>query len=128
MAYLGQTLLLVLATDSRAAEQMGDELRLPLPPEATPRQVRDAAESWLRDEALRIFSDCLAKSMPSGRHSPRIVLSFGKGGDWARREGDLLRCHWRLIEQPLPVVVQVLAKAGATTVGPGCNDLFTSSG
>ena len=31
----------------------------------------------------------------------QIALTFGKRGDWVRCEGDVLRCHWRLIEQPL---------------------------
>jgi hypothetical protein len=110
IVYLGGRLTLVLDTAAREPLRIDSELHLPLPPAATPRQIRDAAESWLRDEALRIF----AKSALAGRHPARVVLCFGKRGDWARRdggEGDVLRCHWRLIEQPLAVVEQVLGHA-----------------
>lgn len=108
LPYLGATLKLVLDTAAREPIRIDNELHLPLPPAATSRQIRDAAESWLRDEALRIFTE---KSALVGGHPVRVVLCFGKRGDWAKREGDRLRCHWRLIEQPLNIVEQVLAQA-----------------
>lgn len=119
LAYLGGTLTLRLDTDRCLPERVGAELHLPLPPAATPRQIRDAAESWLREEAQRIFSE---RSAPAGW---RVVLVFGRRGDWVRLEGDTLRCHWRLIEQPLGVIEQVLAQAQAGTIrAPRCDDLF----
>lgn len=117
VAYLGGHLILRLDTDRRLSERVGDELHLPLPPAATERQIRDAAESWLRDEALRLFQ----KSAPAGR---RIVLSFGKRGDWIKQEGDVLRCHWRLIEQSLRMIEHVLAAAATPMSLPACDDLF----
>lgn len=128
VAYLGGSLTLVLDTACRLPERVGDELHLPLPPAATPRQVQDAAESWLRDEALRLFSAIGQKSALAGRRSAmalRIVLSFGKRGDWVKREGGILRCHWRLVEQPMSVIEQVLGRAHAeATAVPHCDDLF----
>lgn len=124
--YLGARLTLVLDTACRAPEHVGQELHLPLPPAATPRQIRDAAESWLRDEAQRIFDQVVAaKSALAGRCVPRIVLVFGKRGDWVRAEGDLLRCHWRLVEQPHTVIEQVLGQAlAARQPAAACDDLF----
>ena len=128
IAYLGGTLTLVLDTAARTPVRLDRELHLPLPPAATPRQIRDAAESWLRDEAQRVFVAALQKSASARRHLdavPRVVLGFGKRGDWVKREGDLLRCHWRLVEQPLavvePVLDQVLAQAPVDAVS---DDLF----
>ncbi len=122
IVYLGSRLTLVLDTAAREPLRIDGELHLPLPPAATPRQIRDAAESWLREEALRVFTE---KSALAGRHPVRIVLCFGKRGDWAKHESDMLRCHWRLIEQPLSIVEQVLAQAltqvSATSVS---DDLF----
>lgn len=108
LAYLGGRLTLVLDTTCRVAMRIGDELHLPLPPAATARQICDAAESWLRDEALRLFTE---KSTLAGRQSVAVKLVFGKRSDWVRIEGRQLRCHWRLIEQPLPVIAQVLNQA-----------------
>lgn len=131
LAYLGGTLTLVLDTAARTPVRLDRELHLPLPPAATPRQIRDAAESWLRDEAQRVFAAALQKSALARRHLgahdalPRVVLVFGKRGDWAKPEGDLLRCHWRLVEQPLAVVEQVLDQALAHAPAvPASADLF----
>lgn len=116
IAYLGTRLTLVLDTAAREPLRSGSELHLPLPPAATSRQIRDAAESWLRDEAARLFAE---------HCSLRIVLGFGKHGDWARRDGDILRCHWRLIEQPPGVIAQVIARAaGECHAMPASDDLF----
>lgn len=128
IAFLGGTLTLILDTASATSERIGNELHLPLPPAATARQIRDAAESWLRDEALRHFNAVVAaKSVPGGRRSAalRIVLSYGKGKDWVHIDGETLRCHWRLIEQPEAVVAQVLERALAqASQAPACDDLF----
>lgn len=124
--YLGTSLRLVLDTSCRESARMADELHLPLPPAARPRQIRDAAESWLRDEALRNFSALVAqKSALAGRHIPAIALAFGKRSDWVRVENETLRCHWRLIEQSSPVIEQVLGRALASLQpAPVCDDLF----
>jgi len=100
-------------------------LHLPLPPGASPRQIRDMAEAWLRDEAQRILQSLAQKSALAGRHPCRVMLSFSRHGDWARREGDVLRCHWRLIEQPLPVIEQALARALAEQTSTAADDLFS---
>ena len=138
IVYLGDTLTLVLDTTCRLPERIGVELHLPLPPAAAARQIRDAAESWLRDEAQRVFADCLRKSALAGRCPEdaeragrlplRIVLSFGKRGDWTKREGDVLRCHWHLIGQPPAVIDQVLHRAMAQAQpAPACDDLFAQA-
>ena len=127
--YLGAMLTLMLDTACREPARIDAQLHLPLPPAATPRQIRDAAESWLREEALRIFSTLVAqKSAQAGRHpadTPRLALVFGRRSDWVRCEGGLLRCHWRLVEQPLVVIEQVLGRAlAAMQSAPSCNDFF----
>lgn len=126
VVYLGETLTLTLDTACRTPERIGLALHLPLPPAATPRQIRDAAESWLRDAAQSLFEQVAAqKSALAGRRSPCIALVFGKRGDWVRREGAVLRCHWRLIEQEPAVIEQVLGRAlAAWQPEPVCDDLF----
>ena len=53
LAFLGGSLRLVLGTQHKDALREGDTLDLPLPPQATPRQIQDRAEAWLRAEARR---------------------------------------------------------------------------
>jgi hypothetical protein len=129
VAYLGVCLTLVPDSELHTPQRVGNELHLPLPPGATPRQIRDAAESWLRDEGLALFTRIAAeKSALAGRQgfvAPPVALAFGKGGDWVRIEEGRLRCHWRLIEQPEAVIAQVLANALAKMQqAQACDDLF----
>ena len=130
LAYLGGSLRLVLGTRHHEAQREGDTLALPLPPEATPRQIQDGAEAWLRQQAKQILQQVIAqKSALAGRHAPRLALSFAARGHWVEALGsDVLRCNWRLIEQSLPVIEQTIARGIASLPAPdqGC-DLFGAS-
>jgi predicted metal-dependent hydrolase len=111
---LGTTLTLRLDTDCKEATQAGNELHLPLPPEATPRQVQDAAESWLRARALRVISaQVVMAARHLGREAPAVSLSFAARGSWAQVVDRGLRFHWRLIEQPQETIAQVVERAVA---------------
>jgi predicted metal-dependent hydrolase len=127
LAYLGGNLRLVLGTRHQEALREGDTLDLPLPPEATPRQIQDRAEAWLREQAQQILQQAIAqKSTAAGRRAPRLALSFAARGHWVEARGnDVLRCNWRLIEQPLPVIEQAIARgiAALPAEDPGF-DLF----
>jgi len=125
--YFGGTLELRLDTACREALFDRGILHLPLPPEATPRQIQDGAEAWLRKRAAHVIDaavEILARGM--ARPAPRICLSFAARANWwqADDKGGL-RFHWRLIEQPEAVIIQVvrqaLANLPATTPEP---DLF----
>lgn len=117
VSFLGERLTLLLASEGTAPQRRGAALLLPLPPGATARQIRDAAESWLREEALRLFRE----SALARRHDLRVVLAFGRRPPWVRLDGDVLRCHWRLIELPRPqieaLLTRVLTPAAAGTTG-----------
>jgi predicted metal-dependent hydrolase len=116
LAFLGGSLRLVLGTQHQEALREGDTLDLPLPPQATPRQIQDRAEAWLRAEAKRLLARIIEqKSALAGRRAPRLALSFAASGHWVEvRDSDLLRCNWRLIEQPLGVIEQAITRAIAS--------------
>jgi hypothetical protein len=120
LAYLGGSLRLVLGTRHREAMREGDTLALPLPPQATPRQIQDRAEAWLREEAKRVLVQVIQKKFLegrtalalAGRRAPRLALSFAARGNWVEVQGsDTLRCNWRLIEQPVAAIEQAIARA-----------------
>jgi len=113
LAYLGGSLRLVLGTRHQEALREGDTLDLPLPPQATPRQIQDRAEAWLREEAKRVLVQVIQqKSALAGRRAPRLALSFAARGNWVEVQGsDALRCNWRLIEQPMAVIEQAIVRA-----------------
>ena len=121
LAYLGGSLRLTLGSMEAEARRDGDTLALPLPPQATPRQIQDRAEAWLREEVTRLLQEVIAQKLCeavsrgtalAGRRAPRLTLSFAARGNWVEpRDGDCLRCNWRLIEQPRPVIEQAIAHA-----------------
>ena len=121
LAYLGGSLRLRRGSADGEARREADTLALPLPPQATPRQIQDRAEAWLRDEATRLLQEVIAQKLCeavsrgtalAGRRAPALVLSFAARGHWIEpRGGETLRCNWRLIEQPLPVIEQAIARA-----------------
>ena len=113
LAYLGGSLRLVLGTQHKEALREGDTLDLPLPPQATPRQIQDRAEAWLRDEAKACLQQIIEqRAAQAGRRAPRLTLSFAARGNWVEVQGsDALRCNWRLIEQPVALIEQAIARA-----------------
>ncbi len=115
IAFLGGSLILRLGTDRRETVLEGGELHLPLPPGSTERQIRDAAESWLRRQALAVIAEqvrCAASVL--GRPAPSVTLSFSARGGWAEADDrGILRCHWRLIEQPRSIIAEVIRRAVA---------------
>jgi predicted metal-dependent hydrolase len=133
IAYLGGTLTLCLDKAVKEAVRIDTELHLALPPQATARQIRDRSEAWLRAEALSRLGQLLAqksalmnqlsnkaveqktlgsKLLMAARQAPTLRLSFANRSHWAESEGsNTIRCSWRLIEQPLDIIEQVLNRA-----------------
>lgn len=123
--WLSLSLRLTLSREHVQACRQGDTLFLPLPPHATPRQIQDSAEAWLRTDAIRYLTQCIAeKSALAIRQPPRLILSFATRGDWVElldaasasttditTDPPTLRCYWRLIEQAPEIIDAVLRKA-----------------
>ena len=139
LPFLGGSLRLVLDTRHKDALREGDTLDLPLPPPATPRQIQDRAEAWLRGEAKRCLQQVIEQQwalagprsgspgrQSPGRRAPRLALSFSARGHWAEvQDSDTLRCNWHLIEQPMAVIEQTIARAiAALPPEDGGCDLF----
>lgn len=132
LAYLGGFVTLCLDTRRKEAWLEGGDLHLPLPPEATARQVQDAAESWLRARALRVISaQATMAARELGRPVPTVSLSFSVRGNWTQPDGDDgcgLRCHWRLVEQSPEVIAEVVGKAVARLPRAAASlDLFAAA-
>lgn len=116
IAWLGGALRLLLSSVHAETVREGDALHLPLPPQATPRQIQDRAEAWLRTEAVRRLTRLVnEKSALARRRAPRLTLSFAARGNWVETpDAATLRCHWRLIEQPAAVIDAAISRALTT--------------
>lgn len=126
--HLGGVLVVRLATDRRQAMRDGSVLHLPLPPDAAPRQIQDAAEAWQRREAQALFTRLVANDcVRLGRTVPTLALSFSLRGGWVEVAPGLLRANWRLIAQPLHIIEQRLRHAlAALPIEQTSADLFAA--
>jgi len=117
VAYLGRELIVRLGTHHGVAEVDGEDLHLPLPPEANARQIQDSAEAWLRQQCIEYIERVIAQIrdrqlVPVARCPIRVQLSFAARSPWLAVEGeDTLRCNWRLIELAPAVIEQHAKKA-----------------
>ena len=128
LAYLGGEITLQLCTERKQAALAGTTLHLPLPPEASLRQIQDAAEAWLRREAQQLIGAAIQRHAARlGIPLPRLALSFATKGGWVTAETACLRCNWHLIEQPASVIDQVVARAITQMPRPPAeDDLFAA--
>jgi predicted metal-dependent hydrolase len=129
-AYLGQRLTLRLDTPCDAATLVADVLHLPLPPGAVARQIQDAVEAWLRQEARRVIVYVLERTAHCfGCPVPEWSFSFSALADWAQQHDDgSLRFNWHLIEQSPAFIEQIVAAALESTCGVGVTADLWSQG
>jgi predicted metal-dependent hydrolase len=122
LRYLGKSLRVVL--DSTAAlkknsaqlETLGDEspasfvLRIGLPTNASPEQIRDATQAWLMRRAKELFAERLDHFAPQlGVAWKRLSLSSASTR-WGTASADgAIRLNWRLIHHKLDVIDYVVA-------------------
>ncbi|WP_431275067.1 M48 family metallopeptidase [Variovorax ureilyticus] len=85
-------------------------LRLALANNATPAQIRDAAQAWLMRQAKRIFVERLDHFAPRlGVRWKKLSLS-NASTRWGSASGDgSIRLHWRLVHFRMSVVDYVVA-------------------
>lgn len=85
-------------------------LRLALANNATPAQIRDAAQAWLMRQARRIFIERLDHFAPLlGVRWHKLSLS-NASTRWGSASADgAIRLHWRLVHFRMPVIDYVVA-------------------
>lgn len=116
LPYLGRTLRLCVGRPSAdpAWPPEVDVLPLQLPPQASPTQVREAAEAWFKKQARALFEQRLQHFAPLlGVRCQRLSLSSARTRWGSARSDGHIRLNWRLIHLPLAqidyVVVHELA-------------------
>lgn len=85
-------------------------LRLGLPPDATPQQIRDSVQSWLQRQARRIFEERCRHFAPRlGVQWRRLALSSAQTR-WGSASADgSLRLNWRLVHFGMATIDYVVA-------------------
>jgi len=114
LPFLGTQITLRLRADLRASELAagaeGEELRLALPSDAAEPQVRDAVQSWLKEQARQILDARLRElSTRNGVRYASWALSSARS-QWGSCGADgRIRLNWRLVHFALPVIDYVVA-------------------
>lgn len=128
LSFLGAPLQVRLSDHHRCATHEDQLLYIPLPPDASARQIQDSAEAWLRARALEYMQQILAvEARNCARIPPAMRLSFAAKGAWVTAEGDSLRCNWRLIQQHPVVIQQALRRGLLALPAQHCSgDLFAT--
>jgi predicted metal-dependent hydrolase len=116
LPYLGTTVRLCVVARGQLPEVPAGVTPLPLqlPPEASPTQVREAAEAWFKKKARALFEERLQHFGPQlGVRHQRLSLSSARTRWGSARSDGHIRLNWRLIHLPLAqidyVVVHELA-------------------
>jgi predicted metal-dependent hydrolase len=116
LPYLGAPLLIRLVPQVRVTRLVASiqpeppELRLALPIDATPVQVKDALYAWLQTEARRVLGERL--HLIADRHQLRFAswaLSSARSQWGSCTAQGRIRLNWRLIHFGLPVIDYVVA-------------------
>ena len=90
--------------------ELARTLRISLANNATPAQIRDAAQAWLQRQARRVFIERLDHFAPQlGVRWSKLSLS-NASTRWGSASADgAIRLHWRLVHFRMPVIDYVVA-------------------
>lgn len=112
LAYQGVSVVLCLDTVFQTIQLLEGTLHLPLPPGAVARQIQDAVEAWLRQEAQRVIAESLrVTAQQLNCRIPEWSLSFSAQTDWVQcHPNGSLRFNWHLVEQSPDVIRQVVER------------------
>jgi predicted metal-dependent hydrolase len=120
LPFLGETVIVVLDPGTTGSVLHTAQDTLPgvprltlhvgLPQHATPEQIRDAVQSWLKRQAKRVFEErCHHFAQQLGVRWTRLSLSSASTR-WGSANADgAIRLHWRLIHFALPTIDYVVA-------------------
>ena len=120
LPFLGETVIVVLDhrvtstvlnTDAQALPGVPRlTLHVGLSQDAEPRQIRNAVQDWLQQQARRVFEErCAHFAKALGVRVRRLSISSAQTR-WGSASADgSIRLHWRLVHFALPVIDYVVA-------------------
>lgn len=111
--YLGEPLILRISTTQRSGiffSEDGKEITVCLPPEATEQQLKDRVQSWLQQEAKRIFNERLPIYAEKLNVSYQSMSLSSAATRWGSCTADgKIRLNWRLIHFTPEIIDYVIA-------------------
>ncbi len=109
--FRGEELLLTLAPKVRGAKPAlrGEVLHVPVGLDAATEHIEKAVVQWYRDEALRVFNECVEYFAPQLNVSPREVKLTSARTQWGNCTAQgVVRLNWQLVKMPLHLIDYVV--------------------
>lgn len=111
LPFLGAPLTVVLDPGARGSVFDADarQLRVGLPQQAMPVQLRDAVQSWLQRQARRLFEErCMHYAPLLGVRFTRLSLSSAQTRWGSASASGAIRLNWRLVHFGLATIDYVV--------------------
>ena len=87
----------------------GEVLHVPAGLEAGAEQIEKVVTQWYRDEALRVFNECVEHFAPLLQVSPREVRLSSARTQWGScTVHGMVRLNWQLVKMPLHLIDYVV--------------------
>src|SRR5512146_488635 len=109
--FRGEEFVLTLTPKTRgAAPQLhGEVLHVPVGMEAEAVHVEKAVIQWYRNEALRVFEECVEHFAPLLQVSPREIKLSSATTQWGScTVHGVVRLNWQLVKMPLHLIDYVV--------------------
>jgi predicted metal-dependent hydrolase len=118
--FLGETVIVVIDPRVDGAILNADAVALPgvpklmlhvgLPQSASAEQIRDAVQSWLQRQAIRVFEErCAHFACRLNVRVKRLALSSAQTRWGSANANGSVRLNWRLIHFAMPIIDYVVA-------------------
>jgi len=109
--FRGEEFVLQLAPKVRGAiaRLQGEALLVPVGPEAEVARIEKAVLQWYRNEALRVFEECVEYFAPQLQVSPREIKLSAARTQWGScTVRGVVRLNWQLVKMPLHLIDYVV--------------------
>ncbi len=109
--FRGEEFILRILTDLFGAKPQlhNDELRLHVAAGASTAVIEKMVTQWYRQEALRVFNECVAHFAPLMQVSPREVKLSSARTQWGScTVHGVVRLNWQLVKMPLHLIDYVV--------------------
>ncbi len=109
--FRGEDFVLTLTPRTRgAAPQLhGEVLHVPVGMDAESAHIEKAVTSWYRNEALRVFEECVEHFAPLLQVSPREIKLSSATTQWGScTVRGVVRLNWQLVKMPLHLIDYVV--------------------
>ncbi len=109
--FRGEDFLLTLTPRMRGARPtlLGEVLHVPVGMDAEAHEIEKAVVQWYREEALRVFNECVEYFAPMLQVSPREVRLTSARTQWGScTVQGVVRLNWQLVKMPLHLIDYVV--------------------